>query len=512
MPMDYWDHAPIEEIAIEVWEDESPAAQNGNPPDRPAGPPPKGVPSGLPTGGWREESDSVGTMRVPNDRFWGAQTQRSLEHFAIGDERMPLALIHAYGQVKEATALANANLGVLEARKARAIAAAAREVADGWLDGHFPLSVYQTGSGTHTHANVNEVIAHRASQILGGPVGVAAVVHPSDDVNRSQSTNDTFVTAMHVAAVELLRSRTLPSTAELTDELTAKAEAWAAVPKAGRTHLMDATTLTVGQEWSGYVAALHAARRHLIASLHDLQEVALGGTAVGTGQNAPEGFTALACHYLSEITGHPFRPAFNAFAAQGTLDPLVRAHAALKSLAVTLYKITNDVRWLGSGPDHGLNEVVFPQWEPGSTIMPAKVNPTQAESAMMACLQVLGADTTVSMAGAEGNFELNAFRPIVISNFIRSGTLLADVSHGLSRYLVRGLELSQRMADEATQLDSVSLATALAVHVGHERAAAIARTARANHTDVMREARSAGVEESIIEAVRETVGHLRRVS
>lgn len=486
-----------EEFAREVWEDESPAVRDPVPPPLRL----RRVRVGLPSGGWRTERDSLGDISVPAGHYWGAQTQRSLEHFPIGTERMPLELIHSLARVKQACAMANAEIGGLDAVKARAIVTACREIAQGLLDDEFPLKVFQTGSGTHTNANVNEVLANRANQLLGAEPGARAPVHPSDDVNMSQSTNDTFVTAMHVAAVDALESLVLPSLAYLEGEIGDKAGEWATVPKVGRTHLMDATRLTVGDEWSGYAASLAAAGRHVLATVEDLYEVALGGTAVGTGLNAPTGFAELATAELSAITGRPFRTASNAFSAQSTLDALVRSHAALKSLAVTLYKIVNDLRWMASGPDHGLHELVLPEREAGSTMMPGKVNPTQAEATMMACLRVFGNDVTVGMAGAEGNFELNAFRPVAASAYLDSARVLADAMRCLGRFLVHDLELHATSMD-----DGVTVVTTLARHIGYDRAAKLAREARAHGVDVLTEAGMSGLDPAMIEETRSELG------
>jgi fumarate hydratase class II len=498
----------VDELAAEVWEDESPAAARGV--SARSRPRLRRVPVGLPGPGWRTETDSLGEISVPSDRYWGAQTQRSLEHFPIGTERMPIGLIHAYALVKQAAAQANADLGVLEEWKAAAIAAACQDIAQGMLDGHFPLSVFQTGSGTHTNANLNEVIANRANQRLGAVVGSRTPIHPSDDVNMSQSTNDTFVTAMHVSAVAIVHELTLPALAQLDEELWEKSNEWATIPKVGRTHLMDATSIAVGQEWSGYASSLDAARRQLIASLHDLYEVALGGTAVGTGLNAPEGFAQRATSYLAEYTGQPFVPAANPFSAQATIDPLVRSHAALKAVAVTVYKIANDLRWMASGPRHGLGEIVVPEMEAGSSMMPGKVNPTQAEATLMACLQVIGLDTVVSMAGAEGNFELNAFRPVAASNYLTSARLLADATRCLGRFLVHDLELADRSTGSGPFLDPVSMASALASQIGYDRAARIARSATKHSRDIADEAVRDGVPASVVAQARQMVSQLGR--
>ena len=492
-------HPTADELAEEVWQDESPAPEPSTEEDESRhgrlaqAPPLLDLPIGLDGTDWRAESDTLGAVRVPANRYWGAQTQRSLMHFSIGTERMPMAIHHAYGHVKKAAAVANVEAGVLPEWKAAAISRVCEEILEGSLDDHFPLSVFQTGSGTHTNANVNEVIANRGNQLLGYEPGVRGPLHPNDDVNMSQSSNDTFPTAMHVAAYDVTVRRTLPAMRALQEALSTKADEWADVMKVGRTHLMDATPLTVGQEWSGYASALDDAVADVEHAGNGLLAVALGGTAVGTGLNAPVNFRTTAIEDLTASTGYPFVPARNPFAAQGTLDPLVRAHASLKSTAVTLFKIANDLRWLASGPRHGLQELRIPANEPGSSIMPGKVNPTQAEAMLMACLQVIGNDTTVAMAGAEGNFELNAFRPIVISNYLRSADLLADACRNLRRFLVEGAELNLRQL-RANVDRSVMVVTALSPIIGYERAAAIAHHAMEHDLEVRDAALRLGVD------------------
>jgi fumarate hydratase class II len=424
----------------------------------------------------RIEHDSLGDVAVPAAHYWGAQTQRSLQHFSIGADRMPMAVVRALALVKQAAATANARLGALPEHKADAIRHVVAEILAGDLDKEFPLAVYQTGSGTQTNANVNEVIANRANELLGGALGSNTPLHPSDDVNMSQSTNDAFVTAMHVAAFTATAESLLPRLSALRDAIVAKARAWAEVPKVGRTHLMDATPLTVGQEWSGYAASLSDAIEDIARCNDGLLAVALGGTAVGTGVNAPPGYPAAAVAALAEDTGHPFRPARNAFAAQATLDPMVRAHGALKGAAVVLFKIANDLRWAASGPRAGLAELRIPANEPGSTIMPGKVNPTQAEAMLQVCLAVIGHDATVAMAGAEGNFELNAFRPVVIDTTLQSVRLLGDSADSLRRHLIEGTELNERRLRQNVA-DSVMVVTALSPVIGYESAARVAKTA-----------------------------------
>lgn len=440
---------------------------------------PIGVPIGLPPGGMRTEVDSMGAIEVPSEHYWGAQTQRSLRHFDIGDERMPLAVIRAYALVKIACARANTSLGRLPAWKGALIERAAHDVLEGRLDAEFPLRVWQTGSGTQSNMNVNEVLANRAIQLAGGVVGSRDPVHPNDDVNMGQSSNDTFPTAMHIATREELRQRLLPALRALAEAIEVRAETWASVVKVGRTHLMDATPVTVGQEWSGYAAALRDAIVAIERAGDGLLEVALGGTAVGTGIATLPGFGARACAELEVLTGQPYRPAFNHFAAQATLDPLVRTHAALKSAAVTVFKIGNDVRWLASGPRAGLGELRLPANEPGSSIMPGKVNPTQVEALLMTCVQIMGNDVAVSMAGAEGNFELNAFRPLVIVNLLQSARILGDSCDRFRRYAIDGLELDEaRIARDLA--NSTMAVTALIPLIGYDAAAGIAHHAHAH--------------------------------
>jgi fumarate hydratase class II len=367
--------------------------------------------------GVRREFDSLGDVEVPANRYWGAQTQRSLQHFNIGDDRMPKEVYHAYGYVKKAAARVNARADRLPEWKGQLIQRVCDEVIGGDLDSEFPLYVFQTGSGTQSNMNVNEVVANRCIQLIGGTLGSQTPVHPNDHVNMGQSSNDTFPTAMHIAAYQMATGKTIPALSRLADALQDKAKQWADVVKVGRTHLEDAVPLTVGQEWSGYVGALNDAIDEVEHATQGLLRLAMGGTAVGTGLNAPAGFGEQVAHEIASMTGEPFETAPNTFAAQGTLDRMVRAHNALKAVAVTLFKIANDLRWLGSGPRTGLGELILPANEPGSSIMPGKVNPTQAEAMLMVAIQVIGSDVAVTMGGAEGNFELNAFRPVLISNY-----------------------------------------------------------------------------------------------
>ena len=424
----------------------------------------------------RTERDSFGPIGVPAERLWGAQTQRSLQHFDISGERMAPELLRALAQVKRASAYVNQSLGLLDAAKATAIVAAADEVIAGQHAGEFPLVVWQTGSGTQTNMNMNEVLANRASQLLGGPRGEGRLVHPNDDVNKSQSSNDVFPTAMHVAAVEALVRRLLPALQALRTTLGAKAEAYAGIVKIGRTHLQDATPITLGQEISGWVAQLHHAEQHVRAALPHLGELALGGTAVGTGLNAPEGYAQAVAQELADLTGLPLVTAPNKFEALATCDALVNAHGALKGLAASLMKIANDVRWLASGPRSGLGEIAIPENEPGSSIMPGKVNPTQCEALTMLCCQVLGNDVAINIGGASGNFELNVFRPMVIHNFLQSARLLADGMASFDHHCAQGIEPRRERIAELLER-SLMLVTALNPHIGYDKAAQIAKAA-----------------------------------
>jgi fumarate hydratase, class II len=384
------------------------------------------VPIGISAAGQRRETDPMGAIDVPADRYWGAETQRSLVHFAIGDDRMPKRVYHAYGYVKKAAALVNAAAGRLPRWKADAIVRAADEAIAGALDAHFPLYVWQTGSGTQSNMNVNEVLSNRAIQLLGGRIGSKSPVHPNDDVNMGQSSNDTFPTAMHIASLLEVTQHLLPNAEALASAIEAKAVEWADVVKIGRTHLQDAVPLTVGQEWSGWAHQVRDALTRVRASEQGLYELAAGGTAVGTGLNAPPGFSREIAAKIAELTDLPFVTAPNKFAAQGSLDAMVAAMASLRGLAVSLMKIANDMRWLASGPRCGLGELLLPANEPGSSIMPGKVNPTQCEAMVMVCIQVIGEDTAVAFAGSQGNFELNTMRPIIINAFLHAARVLGD--------------------------------------------------------------------------------------
>jgi len=424
----------------------------------------------------RIEKDTFGPIEVPAERLWGAQTQRSLQNFDISGERQPREIIRALVQVKRSSAVANHLLGLMDDRKASAIIAAADEVLAGKHDDQFPLVVWQTGSGTQTNMNVNEVLANRASELLGGPRGEGRLIHPNDDVNRSQSSNDVFPTAMHVAAVDGIRNRLLPALQKLKGTLAGKSEAFQGIVKIGRTHLQDATPLTLGQEFSGYVAQLEQADRHLHASLPHLCELALGGTAVGTGLNAPPRYAETVAQELARLTGLPFATAPNKFEVMAAADALVHAHGALKSLAASLMKIANDVRWLASGPRSGIGELSIPENEPGSSIMPGKVNPTQSEAVTMLCCQVFGNDVAINFGGASGNFELNVFRPMIAHNFMQSVRLLADGMKSFNDHCAVGIEPNRDRIAELVDR-SLMLVTALNPHIGYDKAAQIAKKA-----------------------------------
>jgi fumarate hydratase, class II len=449
------------------------------------------LPIGIRASGVRQETDSMGAVSVPAERYWGAQTQRSLVHFAIGDDLMPKPLYHAYGYVKKAAALVNAELGQLAQGKADLISRVADEVIAGKLDSEFPLYVWQTGSGTQSNMNVNEVIANRAIQLAGGVIGSKQPVHPNDDVNMSQSSNDTFPTAMHIATVLELQQRFFPQVEALQAAIAAKAEEFDGIIKIGRTHLQDAVPLTVGQEWSGYAAQVADALQRVRQTLPGIYELAMGGTAVGTGLNAPRGFAEAAAARIAALTGFPFVTAPNKFAAQASLDALVATHSALRNLAVALMKIADDIRWLGSGPRSGLHELILPDNEPGSSIMPGKVNPTQAEAVLMVCIQVLGADSAVGIAGAMGNFELNTFRPLVINNVLHSIRTLGDVCEKFRLYCIEGIAVDRvHVGDYVNR--SLMLVTALSPVIGYDKASAIAHTAMVEGTTLREAALASG--------------------
>lgn len=425
---------------------------------------------------YREERDTMGVVQVPVNALWGAQTQRSLRNFRISGERMPIALIHALVLVKRAAASVNRDLGLLDASTAAAIIEAADEVISGCHDTEFPLVVWQTGSGTQTNMNVNEVLANRASELLGGGRGIACRIHPNDDVNKGQSSNDVFPSAMHVAAVRAISHQLRPSILALRRTLAAKAEEFAGIVKIGRTHLQDATPLTLGQEFSGYVSQLDHGLEHVDASLAHLCELALGGTAVGTGLNTHPEFAVRVAAELAILTDLPFVSALNKFEALAASDALVHAHGALKTLAASLIKIANDIRWLASGPRCGIGELKIPENEPGSSIMPGKVNPTQSEAMIMLCCQVMGNDVAINMGGAMGNFELNVMRPLIIHNFLQSVRLLADGVLSFNDNCAVAIMANTERIDELMK-NSLMLVTALAPHIGYDKAAAIAKTA-----------------------------------
>jgi fumarate hydratase class II len=424
----------------------------------------------------RTETDSMGPIEVPADRYWGAQTQRSLVHFPIGHDTMPRAMIRAFGILKHAAARTNAELGVLDPTVAALIVQASEEVTAGVLDAQFPLSVWQTGSGTQTNMNANEVISNRAIELAGGVLGSKTPVHPNDHVNMSQSSNDTFPTAMHIAAVEQIRHVLLPAVQALRDALAEKVDAFAEIVKIGRTHLMDAVPLTLGQEFSGYVAQLDADLTRIEGCLPSLDELALGGTAVGTGLNTLPEFGARAAAQIAELTGLPFVSAPNKFAALAAHDGLVQASATLRTLAVSLTKIADDIRWLGSGPRSGLGELVLPPNEPGSSIMPGKVNPTQCEAMIMVCIQVMGNDAAVAVAGSRGNLELNVCKPVIIHNLLHSITLLSDACTTFRAFAVVGLEPDRARIQHHLE-NSLMLVTALNPLIGYDKAAEVAKKA-----------------------------------
>ncbi|MBK6008410.1 class II fumarate hydratase [Ramlibacter ginsenosidimutans] len=439
----------------------------------------------------RIEHDTFGPIEVPSEHLWGAQTQRSLQNFDISGERQPREIIRALAQIKRSSAVVNHLLGLLDQQKAAAIIAAADEVLAGQHDQEFPLVVWQTGSGTQTNMNVNEVLANRASELLGGTRGEGRKVHPNDDVNKSQSSNDVYPTAMHLAAVEGIRNKLLPALAQLKDTLAAKSREFMDIVKIGRTHLQDATPLTLGQEFSGYVAQLEQADRHLHAALPHLCELALGGTAVGTGLNAPKGYAEKVAEELARLTGLPLVTAANKFEVMAAADALVHAHGALKTLAASLMKIANDIRWLASGPRSGIGEISIPENEPGSSIMPGKVNPTQSEAMTMLCCQVFGNDVAINFGGASGNFELNVFRPMIAHNFMQSVRLLADGMRSFNDHCAAGITPNrERIAELVAR--SLMLVTALNPHIGYDKAAFIAKKAHKEGTSLREAAIASG--------------------
>ena len=442
---------------------------------------------------FRIEKDTMGEVKVPANRYWGAQTERSRNNFKIGPAAsMPHEIIEAFAYLKKAAAFANADLGVLPAEERDLIAAACDEILAHKLDEEFPLVIWQTGSGTQSNMNLNEVISNRAHVLNGGKLGEKSVIHPNDDVNKSQSSNDTYPTAMHIAAYQKVVQHTLPAVRRLQKTLAAKAEAFADVVKIGRTHLMDATPLTLGQEFSAYAAQLAYGIRALENTLPHLAELALGGTAVGTGLNTPKGYDVQVASYIAKFTGLPFVTAPNKFEALATHDAIVETHGALKQLAVSLYKIANDIRLLASGPRSGIGEILIPENEPGSSIMPGKVNPTQCEALTMVCAQVLGNDVAISFSGTQGQFQLNVFKPVMAANFLQSAQLLADACISFDEHCAAGIEPNLPRIKQ--QLDnSLMLVTALNTKIGYENAAKIAKAAHKNGTTLREEAVKSGL-------------------
>ncbi len=458
------------------------------------------LPIGLDATGMRREFDSLGDVEVPANRYWGAQTQRSLEHFNIGNDRMPKEVYHAYGYVKKAAAIVNTRAGRMPAWKGQLIERVCDEVISGSLDDNFPLYVWQTGSGTQSNMNVNEVISNRCIQLVGGTLGSQEPIHPNDHVNMGQSSNDTFPTAMHIASYTMATQKTIPALKRLREALDAKSKQWADVVKTGRTHLEDAVPLTVGQEWSGYVGALDDAIAEVEHATDGLLSLAMGGTAVGTGLNAPLGFGEQVAREIASMTGAPFETAPNKFTAQGTLDRMVRAHGGLKAAAVTLFKIANDLRWLGSGPRTGIHELLLPANEPGSSIMPGKVNPTQAEAMLMVSIQIVSSDVAVTMGGAEGNFELNAFRPILINNYLHSALIMADMCDHFREFMIEGAELNEPKLKENIER-SVMMVTALSPIIGYDQASVIAHYAIDHDLTLKQAALANGVSEEVFDRV-----------
>lgn len=426
---------------------------------------------------YRKEYDTMGEVLVPVDKYWGAQTQRSIQNFKIGDEKMPIEIIHAFAYLKKAAAITNNKLRVLPEEKMQAIVQVCDEILENKLDNQFPLVVWQTGSGTQTNMNVNEVISNRAHVLTGNKLGEGEKqIHPNDDVNKSQSSNDTFPTAMHIAAVKILIEKTIPAVEKLRNALHEKSIAWKDIIKMGRTHMMDATPLSLGQEFSGYVSMLDHGLKTLNNTLPHLSEIALGGTAVGTGLNTPNGYSELVAKEISNLTELQFISAENKFESLATHDALVESHGALKTLAVSLMKIANDIRLLGSGPRSGIGELKLPTNEPGSSIMPGKINPTQVEALTMVCTQVMGNDVTIGIAGSNGHLELNVFKPVIIKNYLESARLIAEAVVSFTENLIKGLEPNIENIDKHLD-NSLMLVTALNTHIGYEKAAEIAKKA-----------------------------------
>jgi fumarate hydratase class II len=435
----------------------------------------------------RIETDSFGPIEVPSDRYWGAQTERSRQNFRIGTDRMPISLVHALGIVKLAAAQSNLELGLLDQRRANAIIRAAREVIEGKLDDHFPLVVWQTGSGTQSNMNLNEVIANRANELLGGELGAKKPVHPNDHVNMSQSSNDSFPTAMHIAAASRINADLVPALGELHNALRKKEKEFARIVKIGRTHTQDATPLTLGQEFSGYAAQVESGIARLKVAVKELYPLAQGGTAVGTGLNSSPRFAKLFAKHVAGITKLPFTSAANKFEALASNDAYVLAHGAINSVATGLFKIANDIRLLGSGPRSGLGELILPENEPGSSIMPGKVNPTQCEAMTMVCCQVFGNHTAITVAGSQGHFELNVYKPVLAYNMLHSVRLMADAARSFTEHCVDGIRADEKRIKELMQR-SLMLVTALAPKIGYDNAAKVAKTAHANGTTLKEEA------------------------
>ena len=444
-------------------------------------------PTSSPSGSTRSESDSFGPIEVPADRYWGAQTERSRQNFRIGYDRMPMPIIRALGIVKLASAETNRELGLLDQRRARAIVRAAREVIDGKLDDHFPLVVWQTGSGTQTNMNLNEVIANRANELLGGQLGAKKPVHPNDHVNMSQSSNDSFPTAMHIAAVERITGDLIPALGELLRALRKKEKAFAGIVKIGRTHTQDATPMTLGQEFSGYATQVESGIARLRVAMNDLYKLAQGGTAVGTGLNSKPKFAKTFARHVAGITKLPFTSAPNKFEALASNDAYVFAHGAINSMATGLFKIANDIRLLGSGPRSGLGELMLPENEPGSSIMPGKVNPTQCEAMTMVCCQVFGNHTAITVAGSQGHFELNVYKPVLAYCMMHSIQLMSDVGRSFTEHCVEGIRADEKRIRELMER-SLMLVTALAPSIGYDNAAKVAKSAHARGTTLKEEA------------------------
>ncbi len=444
-------------------------------------------PTSSSSGSTRSETDSFGPIEVPSDRYWGAQTERSRQNFRIGHDRMPMPIVRALGIVKLASAETNRELGLLDQRRARAIVRAAREVIEGKLDDHFPLVVWQTGSGTQTNMNLNEVIANRASELLGGQLGAKKPVHPNDHVNMSQSSNDSFPTAMHIAAVEGIVTDLIPALSELLRALRKKEKAFAGIVKIGRTHTQDATPLTLGQEFSGYAAQVESGIERLRVAMEDLYKLAQGGTAVGTGLNSKPKFAKTFARHVARITKLPFTSNPNKFEALASNDAYVFAHGAINSMATGLFKIANDIRLLGSGPRSGIGELILPENEPGSSIMPGKVNPTQSEAMTMVCCQVFGNHTTITVAGSQGHFELNVYKPVLAYCMMQSIQLMADVARSFTEHCVEGIRADEKRIRELMER-SLMLVTALAPKIGYDNAAKVAKSAHARGTTLKEEA------------------------